>query len=208
MISHWAFCMSETLSRAATAHVSSTAASRRGRHSASLRSSPIGRCVSAVAAATGAWVQTTAQSTSASLPLTRTRHRNVQQLGCVRVGVLGERQNHGGGVLDDHSRPLEVRLDEADAAGDDDAVRERAADGVHVLDAVQQGDDCFDGHPHAAEGILECGRLDGDEQKINRVVELGGSFGKHDIAALAVSQAQPLGRDQSGRVRTGDADPR
>ena len=66
MISHCAAGVSSTPSARATRQVSATASSRRRRQAGSSRSSPIGRWLRAVAAATGAWRASFSHSTAFS----------------------------------------------------------------------------------------------------------------------------------------------
>ena len=105
MISHCAAGVSSTPSARATRQVSSTASSRRRRHAGSLRSSPIGRWVSAVAAATRRLPRELLPQHRLLAPVdANLGTRPPQELGRLVAGVRGDR-HHACAVCSARSRP-------------------------------------------------------------------------------------------------------
>ena len=99
MIAHWASGESVTPSAAATAQASASACLQRGAPLGSLRSSPTGRCVIAVAAARAASRASFSQRTAARCRRRGRRYPNAERLDAASAsGIRGDRHDDVPGV--------------------------------------------------------------------------------------------------------------
>ena len=214
MIVHCVDARSPTPSAPATSHVSATAASRRGRQSGSLRSSPTVLPEAAHAAASGAIRrELVPEDALLALPDPDVEPRLAQN---VRSRLdLGTRETLGRDGDDGRSRRLDdlhapgpVGLEVRDASRRD-PVAEALAQQLHVLEAVQERDDDTVGDGvriDALDGVLERGCLDRDEEKADGLRELLDDLHARRQRSLGRLDDESGERDEAGRLGMRDAD--
>ena len=210
MISHSAPpARASTPSAAATAHVSATASSSRRRQSGSLRSSPIGRWVSAVAAATGACRASFSQSTAASLPsIADLGTGPAEQLDRLRAGVGGDR-HHDVAACSARSRPGRssqasirpmlaptTRAVREALGGASACARCRSAAGRRSRPAPRT-------RPSASSSA---GAFTVTSRRSTGSLQLGRHLGPHRLDSGPCLRVSPSDVISVGRVRAGDAD--
>ena len=177
---HCADGIMRTPSAVAIAHASASAASMRGRHSRSLRSSPTGRRDSAVAVESTASRATFRQSTRFSSSSSSTSMAEARSISAARSSSPADRSfdaivtTPDARRLHDLHAPDAIGLEPREARRRDSAP-EALTDRLHVLEPVQERDD----HPvsddlriDALQRIAEIWGLHRDQQERHGLHEL------------------------------------